>query len=76
MSGRYAIRDAGLGGELLTWNGRVIVHNSRGELEFLIAGDVRIVDCPRSLPPEDCIELPFLPQFAHHSFPLRREDYP
>jgi hypothetical protein len=73
---RYAIKDAGLGGDLLTWNGRVIVHNSRGEMEFLVVGDVRIVDCPRSIPPEQTIELRHHPQFSHHHFPLRREDYP
>lgn len=73
---RYAIKARTPGGDLLTWNGRVIVHNSRGELEFLLTGDIRIVDCPRSIPPEQTIELPFLPQFAHHRFPLRREDYP
>lgn len=72
---RYAIRDRAPHGELLSWNGRVIVHSSRGELEFLLAGDIRIVDCPSSIPPEQTIELPFLPQFAHHRFPLRREDY-
>lgn len=76
MSRRYAIQDAGLGGGLLTWGGRVIVHNSRGELEFLLTGPVRIVECPRSVPPEQTIELPYLPQFSHHRFPLRREDYP
>ncbi len=73
---RYAIKARTPGGDLLTWNGMVIVHNSRGELEFLLTGDIRIVECPRSIPPEQTIELPFLPQFAHHKFPLRREDYP
>ncbi|MFB7244644.1 hypothetical protein ACFCYX_19550 [Streptomyces populi] len=73
---RYAIQEARLGGDLLTWNGRVIVHNSRGELEFLLTGPVRIVECPRSVPPEQTIELRFHPHFSHHRFPLRREDYP
>lgn len=73
---RFAIRSTALDGELLTWNGRVIVHTSRGELEFLLAGDVRVVDCPRSIPPEQTIELRHHPQFSHHHFPLRREDYP
>lgn len=73
---RYAIRSTALDGDLLTWGGRVIVHNSRGELEFLIVGDIRVVDCPRSIPAEQTIELPFHPQFSHHKFPLRREDYP
>lgn len=73
---RYAIQDARLGGELLSWNGRVIVHNSRGELEFLLTGDIRIVDCPRAIPPEQTIELRYHPHFAHHQFPIRREAYP
>ncbi len=73
---RYAVQARTPGGDLLTWNGRVIVHNSRGELEFLLTGDIRIVDCPRSIPPEQTIELRFHPQFSHHTFPLRREDYP
>jgi hypothetical protein len=72
---RYAIQEAALGGDLLTWNGRVIVHDSRGELDFLLTGPIRIVECPPSIPPEQTIELRFHPQFAHHQFPLRREDY-
>lgn len=72
---RYAIQERSPHGELLSWNGRVIVHNSRGELEFLLTGDIRIVDCPRSIPPEQTIELRFHPQFSHRSFPLRREAY-
>lgn len=60
--------------DLLTWNGLVLVHSSKPELEFLITG-ARIVECPRSIPPEQTIALPFHPQFTHHRFPLRREDY-
>lgn len=60
--------------ELLTWQGRVIVHNSQGELEFLITG-ARVIPCPRSIPDEQTVPLPALPQFATHRFPLRREDY-
>lgn len=73
---RYAIQGTGLGGELASWNGRVIVHNSRGELEFLLTGDIRIVECPRSIPPEQTIELRHHPHFSHHRFPLVRSDYP
>ncbi|MEU6234421.1 hypothetical protein [Kitasatospora sp. NPDC047058] len=60
--------------ELLTWRGRVLVHNSRPELEFLITG-ARPVRCPRDIPNEHTIPLQFHPQFQHHCFPLRREDY-
>jgi hypothetical protein len=60
--------------ELLTWQGRVIVHSSKSELEFLITG-ARVIACPRSVPDEQTVPLPMLPQFAHHRFPLRRADY-
>lgn len=73
---RYAVQERKLHGQLLTWNGLVIVHNSRGELEFLLTGDIQVIECPRTVPSEQTIGLPFLPQFAHHRFPLRREDYP
>jgi hypothetical protein len=60
--------------DLLTWNGLVLVHDNRAELEFLIAG-ARVIECPRSIPPEQTLALQFHPQFSHHQFPLRREDY-
>lgn len=60
--------------ELLTWQGRVIVHNSRPELEFLVAG-ARPIPCPRSIPDEQTVPLRYHPQFSHHEFPIRREAY-
>jgi hypothetical protein len=71
---RYALQGA-TSRDLLTWNGRVLVHDNRAELEFLIAG-ARVIVCPRDIPPEQTLELRFHPQFAHHRFPLQREDYP
>lgn len=75
MSKRWAVQERRPGGQLLSWNGRVLVHGDRAELEFLLAGEIRVIECPRSIPPEDTLELRFHPQFAHHRFPLRREDY-
>lgn len=74
MSRRYALQGT-RSRDLLTYGGRVIVHSNRAELEFLTAGDVRVIECPRSIPPEQCLELRFHPDFAHHRFPLSREDY-
>jgi hypothetical protein len=71
----WAIQEDTPHGQLLSWNGRTIVHNDRAELEFLLAGPIRIVPCPPSIPPEQTIQLKFHPQFSHHQFPLRREDY-
>lgn len=75
MSSRYAVQSLIPPRDLLSWNGLVLVHDSKAELEFLLAGEVQIVACPRDIPPEQVIELRFHPQFAHHRFPLRREDY-
>lgn len=72
---RYALQGT-ISRDLLTWNGRILVHDNRAEMEFLVTGDVHVIDCPRDIPPEQTLELRFHPQYAHHRFPLRREDYP
>ncbi|MGW6912590.1 hypothetical protein ACWGB8_02010 [Kitasatospora sp. NPDC054939] len=73
MSERWALQGE-RSRELWTWQGRVLVHNSKPELEFLITG-AKPVRCPRSIPDEQTIPLRLHPQFEHHRFPLRREDY-
>ncbi|MFD9223816.1 hypothetical protein ACFWDI_28385 [Streptomyces sp. NPDC060064] len=60
--------------DLLTYGGKVIVHGNRHELEWLMA-NARVVQCPRSIPPEQTIELRFHPQFEGVSWPLRREEW-
>lgn len=73
MSTRWAL-EGPVSRDLLTWNGRVIVHDSRHELEWLIDG-ARVVRCPSDLPPEQVIGLRWLPQFAGVSWPLQREEW-
>lgn len=73
MSTRWAL-EGPVSRDLLTHGGRVIVHNSRPELEWVMAG-VRIVECPRSIPPEQTIGLRWLPQFEGVTWPLRREEW-
>lgn len=72
----WAIQEDTPHGQLLSYGGKTLVHDSRAELEFLLTGPVRIVPCPPSLRAEDCLELRLHPQYSHHRFPLRREDYP
>jgi hypothetical protein len=72
---RYAVESLLPPRDLLTWRGRVLIHDSRPELEFLLAGDVRVIELPRDVPPEQCMEIRYHPQFEHHRFPLHREDY-
>jgi hypothetical protein len=71
---RYALQGV-LSRDLLTWNGRVLVHGDRAEMEFLVTGDVRVIDCPRDIPPEQTIEIRFHPNFASVTWPLDRKDF-
>lgn len=71
----WAIQEDTPHGQLLSYNGKTLIHDNRAELEFLLTGPIRIVPCPPSLRPEDCLELRFHPQFSHHTFPLVRSAY-
>lgn len=72
---RYAVESLLPPRDLLTWNGRVLIHNSRAEMEFLLAGEIRVIELPRDVPPEQCLELRYHPNFATVTWPLRREDF-
>jgi hypothetical protein len=71
---RYALQGA-VSRDLLTWNGRVLVHSDRAEMEFLFTGDVRVVECPRTIPPEQCLEIRYHPDLAAVTWPLDRRDF-
>lgn len=75
MSRMWAIQEDTPYGQLYSYNGLTLVHGDRAELEFLLTGQIRIVPCPPSLRPEDCLQLRFHPQYAHHQFPLDRSNY-
>lgn len=70
---RYALQGV-TSRDLLTYGGRVLVHDSRPEMEFLFAG-ARIVDCPRDIPPEQTLSIRHHPDLAAVTWPLRREDF-
>lgn len=59
-------------GQILTWNGKVITHTNREELDFLVRG-ARAV--PLSVRFEDSIPIQFVPGFEKVRFPLDREDF-
>ena len=75
MSAMWAIQEDRLHGQLLSYGGKTLVHDNKGELEFLLTGPVRIVPCPPSLSADDCMEIKFHPHYAHHTFPLDRSAY-
>jgi hypothetical protein len=74
MATRYALQGA-VSRDLLTWNGRVLVHDDRAEMEFLFAGDVRVIECPGNIPPEQCLEIRYHPDLASIQWPLDRRDF-
>lgn len=71
---RYALQGT-TSRDLLTWNGRVLVHDNPAEMEFLFKGDVRVIPCPRDIPPEQTLEIRFHPQLASVTWPLDRKDF-
>ncbi|MFF4346809.1 hypothetical protein [Streptomyces sp. NPDC001530] len=71
---RYALQGA-ISRDLLTWNGKVLVHGDRAEMEFLVTGDVRVIPCPRDIPPEQTLEIRFHPQLASVTWPLTKEQF-
>jgi hypothetical protein len=70
---RYGLQGA-VSRELLTYGGRVLVHDNAAELGFLIAG-ARVVTVPRDIPPEQTLPICAHPELAGLRFPLRREDF-
>jgi hypothetical protein len=60
--------------DFLTYGGRVLWHNNRRELEFLVP-DTRVMELPPDLPPDQCLPIREHPDFASTSFPLRRQDF-
>lgn len=59
-------------GDVFTWGGNVLVHESRAELEFLFPGR-RTVDVSQSVLPK--MPIKDHPGMAGIRFPLHREDF-
>jgi len=73
MSVRFALQGA-VSRELLTYGGRVLVHDNAAELEFLTTG-ARVVTVPRDVPDEQTLPISAHPCFAGVRFPLQRKDF-
>ncbi|HEY3689645.1 MAG TPA: hypothetical protein VGL46_05005 [Pseudonocardiaceae bacterium] len=70
---RYALVGA-ISGELASYGGRVLVHDSQAELEYLIPGG-RVVTLPSHIPPEQTLPIAQHPEMAAVRFPLQRGDF-
>lgn len=70
---RYGLQGV-TSGELITYGGRVLVHDNPAELAFLIAG-ARVVTIPRGVSVEQTLPIAAHPELAGLRWPLRREDF-
>lgn len=57
--------------DLLSHDGRVLVHDNRAEMEFLFIG-ARVVELPRDIPEDQTLPIKFHPELAHIRWPLDR----
>lgn len=73
MTRRYAMVGAA-SGQPLTYQGRVLTHTDRAEMEFLFQG-ARVVEIGSQFPEQDCLPITQHPEMAHLTWPLRREDF-
>jgi hypothetical protein len=71
---RYALRGA-VSRDLLTFGGRVLIHDNRPEMEFLFTGDASVVECPRDIPPEQTLAIRHHPDLAAVQWPLTKEQF-
>jgi len=60
--------------ELITYQGKVLVHEDRGELEFIMAG-VKVIECPDSVPWENRYPIRLHPDLASYQWPLKKSDF-
>lgn len=60
--------------DFLTYSGRVLVHDNRAELEFLVPG-TPVREVPPSFPPDQCLPIRHHPDLAAVQWPLNRSDF-
>ena len=70
---RHALVGA-VSGELLSYGGRVLVHDNPGELEFLFPGS-RVVALPPYVSPEQTLPVSAHTELTAVRFPLDRRDF-
>lgn len=73
MSRRFAMEGPN-SKQLLSYQGKVLVHDDRAELEFLFPG-VRVVEPGVALAQYDTLPVKEHPDLGHLEWPLRREDF-
>jgi hypothetical protein len=59
---------------LLTFMGRVLVHDNKAELEYLTVG-AKAVECPSGIPEGQTFPLRLHPNLTTVEWPLRKESF-
>lgn len=60
--------------DFFTYGGRVLTHDNRAELEFLIPG-TPVREVPPSIPPDQCLPIRHHPDMAAMQWPLTRSQF-
>lgn len=60
--------------DFLTYAGRVLWHDNRAELEFLVPG-TRVFELPPSIPADQTLPIRLHPDLVTVSWPLDRRDF-
>jgi hypothetical protein len=60
--------------EFYTLDGRVLWHDNRAELEYLVPG-TPVREVPDSFPADQCLPIRLHPQLAAVQWPLTREQF-
>lgn len=61
-------------GELLSYGGKVLVHDNARELEYLVPRGAKVVRCPR-MEEDQVLSIRLHPDLATVRWPLRKEDF-
>lgn len=70
---RYGLKGS-RSGDLITYGGRILVHDNDNELQFLFPG-TQVVRVSDRLPDEMTMSIAAHPEMASVRFPLNRRDF-
>ncbi len=65
-----------ISGDFLTYGGRILIHDNRAEMEWLVpVGSVVVRELPRDIPEEQTVQLLAHPNFEGVTRPITKEQF-
>jgi hypothetical protein len=61
--------------ELISYQGRILVHTDPAEMEFIFSTGVKVVKCPDEITPDMRMDIKTHPDLSSYRWPLRRGDF-